>query len=497
MNSVVLVQIVQTWISLAIGYCVVPRCRFGAVGFAAASYLVGTAVVVISAGVYFAVTGRSSFTVILGFAVGIGVLSWRDQAKSFPDCMLSRSDVSAVTATLLGSASLVAWATSAGVGILSPDSIDYLAGADVFGQGLFSVVPADTLQTRMIAMQVLHAPVRMVGGVAATSVSPLAGLAVLALLASLVHRLSVDAVGVPRARILAVLGATVLVSIPWFVDVAFYINAHILVAGLLLFLVGAIAQDSDRSQTSGHFGLALAVSALAIALSRPEGLIVASIALIPLLLTGSSQGRRGAAPFWVLGIGGFLWHSRLWFTQYSEPFDATPFALLGIVLSLGIALLPSVSNWLYRSGVRHARAVIMTLVAAGIVSCLVLYAMSDWEDFAATLDSVWTNLAGAGRWGYGGVGLAMLLVYGLAGKTNRWNGQVKWTIVCLLGFSLCSAFLRGGAFRVGPGDSMNRMFIHFAPLVLLLALTTYGPRRVAGEPSQKGSGAESSYLDRG
>ena len=83
-----------------------------------------------------------------------------------------------------------------------------------------------------------------------------------------------------------------------------------------------------------------------------------------------------------------------------------------------------------------------------------------------------------GAWGASLLVLAGVLV--VAVLLRRVEHEQVWLfpLLTFVPLSVLLAFLREGAYRVGPGDSLNRMLLHVLPLaVLAVAVTADGEAR--------------------
>ena len=112
-----------------------------------------------------------------------------------------------------------------------------------------------------------------------------------------------------------------------------------------------------------------------------------------------------------------------------------------------------------------------------ILVCLlnVLMAVFKWEDFKINVEVVMTNFANA-SWGY----FPWLVLFGVmivTLKGLKWNFfDFIWIGYLLFNFAVGMA--RNGAFRLGEGDSLNRIYCSIVPIILLSGVLHYRNYRI-------------------
>jgi hypothetical protein len=135
---------------------------------------------------------------------------------------------------------------------------------------------------------------------------------------------------------------------------------------------------------------------------------------------------------------------------------------------------------------RHG-ARLLWLAEAALWLALLACAVRRPEVLRDSVAATAQNLAfGAGSWGGSLVVLAVLVLGALTvAATGRVPGSVhlRFPLTTFLPLAFLLAYLRDAAYRVGDGDSLNRMAIHPVPLAVLLVLVA-----VAGEERRPGGG---------
>jgi hypothetical protein len=292
-----------------------------------------------------------------------------------------------------------------------------------------------------------------------------------------------------RRRIIAVtvLAGAFALSSNRIVYDAFYVNSHGLVmSAFLLLVLGAYRARSDRGWL-----ITAAVAAAVIVPARPEGVLVVFLGVLP-VLTDPELDRRdrltlGVPIAAITGIwfGAGLWAARGAFT--ADPRDTVLGGLLvgGVILAL--AALP-----LGRLETHRQRIPAMVLIA--MTAFLVLESIATPAIMRDALAATAQNMFGRGLWG---VTWPVLIVASvIAYSTSRFLNDRVFTIpmagYAVLFFML--AYLREGTYRVGEGDSGNRVLAH----VVLVAITYVA--LAAGQESEVESrepevGSRSSEVD--
>jgi hypothetical protein len=373
-------------------------------------------------------------------------------------------EVGAVTALTVGVAagSLVVQAVP--LTRLTPDVLRFVVAAGVIGEtGSFGAVRRGDVINRQLLEAVLFAPASLTARPYLPSLPALlslAGIGATALLADEALRRE-RAPWVVRG-VLVVVAVTFLLTTNRVVFNFFYLHGHVVFAVLLLVAVAGVW----FAATTGHrpwTWLAAGALVLLVAL-RPEGFLVVLLVLVPALATPAiADGDR-----WVLA-GSVAAAIVLWFGTVVRPLIPGD----GLSHADG-ALLVAVMIIVFTVAVRvRALAPLADhsphLLVAATIAALATVTVLDPELAAASALATWENVTGAGAWRLTWLGLPVLVGTALVAARGRLaHAAVWWTP--LLGFvplMLTFASLRGHPYRIGPGDSGNRMLMH----ILLVAVT--------------------------
>jgi hypothetical protein len=204
-------------------------------------------------------------------------------------------------------------------------------------------------------------------------------------------------------------------------------------------------------------GLALAATVT----MRPEAAITVLMFVLPFLVDRRIRERA----IWLL-IGPFAVAVLLW-NGIVFPANAVA-ADLGVVgpvrgplfIAAGVVILALVRD---RAWMDRVLPVLPTALAALLAAYILASTIRDpdmaWRTVYATFHNV---ILGSGRWGaFWWVVLPLVI---LAGRHVRFRYQKLWvTPIALFGLAYVAfAFLRGSNYRVGSGDSGNRILMHIA-----------------------------------
>lgn len=375
-----------------------------------------------------------------------------------------------LVAALVGLASVVTWARWFTFVKVTPDSHHYLAGGAALADGHTGL--ASVTVKRGVAQQALHAPGFNLGAEGLQAVGVVVLVATVALLAGLLLR-SAGRMGIATTALVCLIA----VASPQLRVFAAYVNSHMLVAGFLVAFAVLLAAKTSRDERS----LLPAVIALtgAIVLSRAEGPLLVGLLLLGTLAVPSQRFRWSGA--WrALGVIVLAWFGLL---QLGQPGLSPAFVLLAVTGVIAL-LAPDVLKRLPPKLLQRIP------LAAGIVLWAITTALLVTSVLGLTrvtfVDAARENLGrGAGLWGTAGFSLLLLavVVIALGGDRDPMLAPGRWLLIGFVPVTMLAkmgdraqgadatwADLLGGGGRVGWGDSVNRMWMHVALVVLLLAV---------------------------
>ncbi len=443
----------------------------GPVGLALVSPIVGASTYVLSGLALFALDGFSTIgSFVLASVVALGVFGTRVARGS---AVPSLHDL-AVSATYSISGTLVVFLI-AGLGSitrLTPDSIVYLTiagGLERFGE-IPNFAPDQILRRQFTT------PVLQTGGVVTglgyfQSLIPLVvgsgfGLMLWLGAKSLVRQ----SVALPRiAFVLGLVGAFVL-STNQVLYHLFYINGQGTFAALLLTVLGLTWYATATEQWS--VAVMAGIAAAAIAPLRAEGIIVVAFFLLPVLVSKSTP----VWARWVLvlpsAVTAILWNGVLLPRVLPEgTIELTSAPVLAIAVSAALVLLVVLSqvSVLIR---------LMRWVPLAALGLLLLYtgarSVRDTTLLYETLSAMGSNIALTGLWATFWWIAPLAVAICVVATTVPYQNRLLWGLGAYPVLLFAFAYLRAGAYRVGPGDSANRMLMHVVFVIGLYLIVALG-----------------------
>jgi hypothetical protein len=347
--------------------------------------------------------------------------------------------------------------------LLEPDAVERFRGADLLKRGLTTAL-GQTLGS-------------LDGALYSEIVIPLVAVAGVLLLAALTRRICLH-LGTTEvtAVVLGVLAAAfVFASNRGLFDV-FYINSHGMVMTAMLVMVACSYLARVTAQPS--WLLPVAVAAPPMIVARAEGPLLVAITLLPMLVdTTIRLGHRLATilPTTVLST---LWYAvGIWELALGERTDPTDPVTAGLIAGVLLAVVTLVAVPATERLVRWVPA----LALIGLAALLGIYALGDIDGLVETASATAANLVFEGAWGFTWLALIPLVV---AAMVNGAFEHERFFVVPIVGFGLLfflMPFLRQDPYRVGTGDSGNRVMAHILLVAVAFALTAVvGSRPVPG-----------------
>ena len=247
-----------------------------------------------------------------------------------------------------------------------------------------------------------------------------------------------------------------------------YINGHTLTAiGVTLISVASIKAIKAQELTTSDVYL-IGLSVAVVSATRPEGILVSAIAMLPLLASKFIKRWQLA----VLSSSATVTLS-LWLILYNSYILAklhVPAVVFYPAMILG-GMLP----WLkWFDAIRFRLAIIaMVSMVAVVVGAQIVFFKGMLTGDGALLQNL---VFGKGDWGFLFIFLfAVFLIVGFKNWSTEYRYLVQISATLILSF-LIAKMLDGGQSghpdlgRVGWSDSLNRMWIHLMPLLLITAI---------------------------
>jgi hypothetical protein len=365
------------------------------------------------------------------------------------------------------------------------DTFTYLLAARMLADGTYaSDISRYLVTNRTLGVPLLHAPASLAGDYYLRSIAPLLAVATVAALVWLFQRgvARVPTLAAAPRTALAVAGVALLVTNNRVVFNAFYLNGHLLHAALALLVVGTGwllvtgAPVPRRVLTTLQL---LAIPGLIV--TRPEGLLVLVLALLPTWFSDVPPRHRSAT-LAVAGVFGAGWYGfQIW--VYLDRGGDLPVSLLGPA-ALALLLIPaSLVPRRWSPSTRQAVAALWA-VEALLWLALLVAAVREPRTLVASVYHTGRNLlAGEGRWGLSLALLAIMAFAALVLYRPPYQIFLRFPLTTFVPLALLLAYLRGGPYRSGYADSLNRMWMHVVPLVVLYVIVAAGHGRRTRPPA--------------
>jgi hypothetical protein len=443
-------------------------------GVVPVGYLVGTSLLVLVATFQATVGLPTAPALSLTVTVVGAAIVWLVARRGGHGRSLPLPAAAAVTGALVP---LIWLSRTANLARVTPDSFNLMMSGSLLYRDRLDLAAPDFLEDWQVASGAIHGASHANGEFYLASAGPLLALATVGALVWLVER-ALTSLAVDRRSVVAVafLAGAVLLSTQRFLYHAFYLNRHVMVSGLLLVACAAawgLVRGTIAPRPTTFVLLATVLPGLVLA--RAETPLVAGLVLLPVLVTTGVPRWQRATLAAILGGTVVLWNGSLVgrYAGSDVPVSASSVAMLLLgVGALGYAVLVARGSRfvdpLPRRLLPGVEASLWFAVLAGAV------VMPDVlrDSVASTFENV---VLGEGGWGVTLVVLALLTLLVTVATREGDRVQLRLPMSGFVPLALTLAYLRhedGWAYRIGPGDSLNRMLLHFVPLAIFYVATT-------------------------
>ena len=442
-------------------------------------------VMYVAAGLVALLLGVFSFWLIVLAVSSVALLlAWRARARM----LLDRREV-LVLGAVVGITVIVGFA-SHGLHLtkMSEDSIQMVVTSSAIAQGV-SFADLPTVLAFPLFISLAHTPAfTLTGDFHIEALTPALGVACLASFAMLVREVLRERGSTPRESAV-VLWISTLAAASGFLVIyqIFYVNGHLLFALFLAVFVVSAWLTAMRGDPQWAVLMVPALTSLA--MLRLEGPIVATLAVVPFVATEAIPFRvrlvvTSTFGVFVLALFGTYFNVGRAGRILDDGIIATT-----LLATLGLLALLALSRWRRARGlVRISPWVLLVVLAAAAAAVTALEPQHMGETASAMVE----NVIRSGQWGATLIGLLVLVV--IAAFTLRIRFSALW-FVPVLGFVpliYAMAYFRK-PYRVGWGDSANRMMTHILFLavmfVALAAVQGAFASRESQEPQALGADA--------
>ena len=344
------------------------------------------------------------------------------------------------------------------------DSLQYLDAGALLATNHYREGAGTTYATkRMIGVGAIHEPANLIGEYYLTAVTLLLTLAGLA---AIVWILACGLDGrVAPATTAWFAGAAVvaLVSTNRFVFHSFYLNGHVL-TGMLLVAVAGCAWLMMLGRLPVAVGVGVCVLGTgALVLTRPEGAVMAVLAVLPAVVSPSFDRRARRWVLAALGAWMVLWQAFVVAVSLHDSGSPDRFAALQVVVGAAAIVVAVAPAWALIE--RWSRFCVLAVEAA-LWLAVAAFAVRSPDILTRSLEATWENRV-AGKWGYTVFLLAALVVAAVAVFRLTYGSALRLMVTAFLPLVFVLAYVRGGPYRVGHYDSLNRMWLQVLPLAAM------------------------------
>lgn len=262
--------------------------------------------------------------------------------------------------------------------------------------------------------------------------------------------------------------------------------------GATVMLAVSLHEVPERLRGIAIVGIALIAASVATA--RPEGVLSVTYLLFLLAISGliSLGDRSRDLPRLVVGLLAFTfpWAAVLWL--HGARGQAFGTLMISCALLLANPLRRQLSRVAESERTPRRRLVTRSLLAfyfAGLFGACLLDPGRDLGLLTRSIGAIVANLVTSGGWG-----LTMILFGLLIAVPDKYLNELQRLLKdALLGSAallLGLAVIRGGEYRVGPGDSFNRILFHYLPVSGVLIALAVAPLLGARSTEQRTAARE-------
>jgi hypothetical protein len=361
------------------------------------------------------------------------------------------------------------------------DSYHYMMSAlALVKTGTLEGVVDALLQKRQLAAPLLHTPGVITGQGYTSFWTPLLGVSAFGTLAWL-GETGLRLAAVPRKWSWAIIVPAMAFALTTnrVLFHFFYINGHMLFAGLLLAGVG-LAWLATRT-TSWILLVPASMMFAAIIPVRAEAAIVVGAFMIPFLSSSLIPLRWRWALLGPTVVVTLLWDVLVLPSLLSDTTWALLKSPIGeVVVIVGLVMLMAVASTRKLDRLVHATPWIalglMALALGGLI-------MRKPQIMIDTIDGMTTAMTFTGFWSTFWM-VVPFLVFGAAIVGFRGDRYILFGLFAFPLIIPILAYLRGSRFHEGPGDSANRMLMHIVPLLVLAIILGTGTAVKALQPKE-------------
>jgi len=341
------------------------------------------------------------------------------------------------------------------------DSLRYLIVSSLLASDRFDALTVNLLTKRLSSIAILNSPAHLSGSYYFPALLPVAAINLLAVMFYVVFAGVSRVTHAAGGYLVAAASVILLLSINRFVWNGFYLNDHLLEALCLVTVVGGGWLGALKALPTSSTSVVQAVATIGVVMSRPEGFIMAGLALFPTLLSEDVPSKRRVQLACVWAVSIIIQHAAVLVWWPVRPHGFLEAVALGVAI---VVLSPALLfGWITRHALR-----ILVAAEMGLWLMLAVLAASDRRIFYVSFQAAMENFVhGQGAWGWSIMVLAGLIAAAALFTNAPERIFIRFPLTSFVPVAFILALLRGGPYRVGTTDSLNRMIFHVVPLAIL------------------------------
>lgn len=362
------------------------------------------------------------------------------------------------------------------------DSLEYLFQTRMLADGSYRTGAWNGFfEARPLGVPALHASAALQGEYYLRSITPILALAFMVAFSTLLAR-SLRDKGTPSRLVLILvgLGIGLLLSTNRFVYHFTYLNGHLLEAAMVLVVAVCLWRlaGGEAVAREGHILVIFAVIPPLI-LARVEGALVLALILVPALVSPALSPLLRRLFLGWSGAVAVLWYGFGLVNAFRQEFDLSPSILANFLLGAVAVLIACV----WRTPRRlPPRPTLVRWVEGGAWRVVMpILVVIDPEVFLRNAYFTYQNqFGGSGLWGPSLVLIGALVVLAVALTSFPGAPFLRLPVTTFVPMAFLLAAARGGGYREGMFDSLNRMWAQVLPLavyflIISVALGTVRP----------------------
>ena len=196
------------------------------------------------------------------------------------------------------------------------------------------------------------------------------------------------------------------------------------------------------------------------------------LAILPLIVDPNFSRRQKSILMATLGCSIIIWQGFV-AAVYRAEGTAVPFSAIALLI-VGIAVLGAIPVVRWKLFARRGSLLLNCAEGALWLALVVLFVREPAvliESLSATVQNV---VRGEGSWGGSLVVILSVTTVAVALVVVPGQSRVRFALTTFLPFVFLLPYFRGSSYRVGDGDSLNRMWFQIIPIAIFYLIVAVG-----------------------